>query len=214
MRVRERVNTKGRIEYIRWRGKEYRRYLDSINESDKRYFRSGGSPGTYLHRDVWEHCNGPIPAGYHVHHLDEDPANNAIENLACLSSIEHAARHPREYDLEHLAAIRPLTKAWHASEAGRAWHGEHAKKAYAKREPRAYECKHCGDEFRTRHRGNSRFCSNKCKSAARRASGVDIRGRACQGCGDLFFVDRYAKTKYCSRQCAGRHRSERGSATG
>ena len=44
--------------------------------------------GKRLHRAVWEYFHGPIPKGYHIHHMDGNRANNNIENLAC-SSTQH-----------------------------------------------------------------------------------------------------------------------------
>ena len=40
--------------------------------------------GRRLHRAVWEHHNGKIPNGYHVHHKDGDRNNNDISNLELL----------------------------------------------------------------------------------------------------------------------------------
>jgi hypothetical protein len=42
---------------------------------------------------VWEHHNGPIPAGFEVHHKDENKANNDISNLDLMTAVDHAARH-------------------------------------------------------------------------------------------------------------------------
>jgi hypothetical protein len=33
------------------------------------------------HRVIWEVCNGDIPAGVMIDHIDHDPTNNRIENL-------------------------------------------------------------------------------------------------------------------------------------
>ena len=48
---------------------------------------------TYVHRLVWEHYNGPIPSGYHIHHRDENKRNNRISNLALSKEDEHLAYH-------------------------------------------------------------------------------------------------------------------------
>lgn len=50
----------------------------------------------YLHRDVWEAANGPIPRGYDIHHKDENPANNRIDNLALLPKADHTKLHHRQ----------------------------------------------------------------------------------------------------------------------
>ena len=45
------------------------------------------------HDMVWEQHNGPIPAGYDVHHDNEDKQDNRIENLRCISRTEHKRIH-------------------------------------------------------------------------------------------------------------------------
>lgn len=51
------------------------------------------------HRWVWEQANGPIPAGYLVHHRNGDKLDNRLENLELLTHAEHSRhhndRHPR-----------------------------------------------------------------------------------------------------------------------
>lgn len=42
-----------------------------------------------LHRHMWEAVNGPIPAGYDIHHKDENKTNNVLENFECLPKAEH-----------------------------------------------------------------------------------------------------------------------------
>ena len=48
-----------------------------------------------LHRVVWKYCIGDIPKGMHVHHRDENKANNHISNLQLLTPAEHKALHRR-----------------------------------------------------------------------------------------------------------------------
>jgi hypothetical protein len=47
----------------------------------------------YEHRVVWERTHGPIPRGFHIHHKDENPLNNALNNLECLPHGVHTAHH-------------------------------------------------------------------------------------------------------------------------
>lgn len=35
----------------------------------------------YVHRDVWEKANGPIPDGMFIDHINGDPTDNRLENL-------------------------------------------------------------------------------------------------------------------------------------
>jgi hypothetical protein len=54
------------------------------------YFMSTKGKRTLMHRDVWEFYNGAIPENYDIHHVDQDRANNKIENLEMLLKSEHA----------------------------------------------------------------------------------------------------------------------------
>lgn len=47
-----------------------------------------------IHRAVWTYFNGEIPQGnYNIHHIDINPANNNISNLALLTCSEHRKLH-------------------------------------------------------------------------------------------------------------------------
>ena len=48
-----------------------------------------------IHRGCWEAYYGPIPKGYNIHHVDGNPLNNEIGNLACISHGEHTRLHKR-----------------------------------------------------------------------------------------------------------------------
>lgn len=47
----------------------------------------------YEHREVWIRYHGPIPAGFDVHHKNEDKLDNRIENLELLTKQAHTALH-------------------------------------------------------------------------------------------------------------------------
>jgi len=47
----------------------------------------------FLHRVIWEQEHGEIPKDHVIHHIDGNSLNNNIENLECVSIIEHGARH-------------------------------------------------------------------------------------------------------------------------
>ena len=200
------------VETVRWGGVNYRRYPESAFDSDRTYFRAG--PGDvekgrgYLHRDVWTYHNGPIPPGYHVHHIDGDPSNDDISNLAAVSPAEHSREHPFTAERlvaqrAHLDRIRPSAAAWHQSEEGRAYHRAHPVGFVALGQPRAdYLCDHCGTAFTAQKQPGNHFCSNKCKSAWRRKSGLDDVEKVCPGCGNTFRTNRYKASSTCSRKCA------------
>lgn len=201
------IATKSSVEAITFNGVTYRRYPESPRLELRNYHLARG--GKRLHRAVWEHNNGPIPEGHHVHHKDGNTLNNDPENLECLSNLEHRREHwndeRAEWQRKHIASIRPLASAWHGSEAGLAWHSENGKRCWESREPTEATCQHCGDKYKTFSMGRNRFCSNNCKSASRRASGADEVDRACVWCGNAFRVNKYSKQTSCSRSCGKRH---------
>lgn len=196
----------------KWNGYTYtsRRLESGIWDYLRRSFTGGTG---LLHREVWEHHFGPIPDGCDIHHRDFDKTNNSIENLECLTREDHKKiKHPISEQraiqhLKHLEAIRPLTKAWHASPEGIAKHREIGALAYVGFVPEPKPCSQCSTVFSPRALGNrDLFCSNKCKSAWRRVSGRDNEDRICSPCGGTFTVSRYARARTCSRTCGQRLR--------
>ena len=170
-----------------------------------------------LHVYVWEKYNGTLPEGYAVHHIDEDKNNNDISNLMLLEKSEHSRLHGRTLTAEKREKMRqhmienvhPYAVEWHKSEEGRAWHREHGKKVAESVEVREYTCENCGKKFYTKPFGLNKFCSNACKAAARRKSGVDNEVRTCPVCGEKFETNKYSKSVTCSRGCANRLRAAR-----
>lgn len=203
-----------RAENVEWNGRVYRRYPDAKSKSNRLYFRRSTTAGScYLHRDVWEAHHGPIPPGHQIHHRDGNPGNNDLGNLECVSAAAHHGLHPwsddrRAVRAEFLATIRPLTKAWHASPEGLAKHREVGGLAYQGFTPEPKPCEHCGRQFEPGALGNrDRFCSNACKSAWRRASGLDDEDRICACCGGAFRCNRYKPARTCGRACSNRLRA-------
>ena len=191
-------------------GFSWRRYPQSKNASDRRYYKSCafGKVPKYLHRWVWEQCYGEIPQGFEIHHKDEDTSNNSIDNLECVSKEQHNQLHSskswsdRDAMFVHLEKIRPLSKSWHSSQDGLAHHKEIGALAYKSHIPVDRKCDNCGVDFKSKQIGNiDRFCSNKCKSAWRRLSGVDNVDKPCIVCGNVFTSNKYSKTQTCSRKC-------------
>lgn len=167
-----------------------------------------GSRRKRLHVYVWEKYFGAIPHGYQVHHIDHDKGNNEPENLALLTVKEHRQIHADEIEdgvkdkliRNLIEKAIPASKAWHSSAEGIEWHRQHATAIMEQREPVTYYCTMCGKEFQTRHlygENENRFCSNNCKSAYRRKSGVDNIEKVCNHCGKKYIANKYSKTKYC-----------------
>lgn len=163
-----------------------------------------------LHCYVWRKANGMIPNGFAIHHKDENKNNNEIENLECISASAHMALHSKERAEKHYEEIVssliknaiPRSKEWHKSEQGRAWHSKHAKEAIENMSEKEYICTECGKHYFALPIGSEhKFCSNACKSAARRKSGVDDEQRKCACCGTIFTVNKYSARKYCTEKC-------------
>ncbi len=67
-------------------------------EQSKGYYTaSRGGKIVTLHNAVWTAANGPVPPKHLIHHRDENPANNALSNLQCVSSQEHNRLHERDF---------------------------------------------------------------------------------------------------------------------
>lgn len=203
-------------EIVTFKGTKFRRYPESKRRSDRVYFTPGIADKKKgvrrLHEEIWMDANGPIPEGYHVHHADHDPLNNDLSNLVCIQGDEHHRHHAaseesvERYNSEewqaHLAAIRPKAASWHSSPEGIEWHRQHGIKVAAKQPMLAGTCEQCGNAFLSKK--PERFCTNKCKSAWRRASGLDNEQRSCELCGEAFTVNRYSKIRFCSRSCSSK----------
>lgn len=184
------------------------------------YFLSAqkiGGKRQRLHRYVWETENNvTIPKGYDIHHKDGNKLNNDISNLILLARDEHQSLHQRNLTDEQrkkraenlLKNAIPKASKWHKSEQGREWHKQHGKEVFAKLEPIKYICTFCGAEFKTKNRyskTSNTFCSNKCKSAFRRASGVDNVIRECVQCGEPFTANKYSTAKRCEKCRCKKH---------
>lgn len=180
---------------------------------DKYYQKNG----VRLHRMVWQYHNGLIPQGFHVHHVDGNRNNNDISNLELKDAKKHISEHGKEparqeYLIRHIADIRVLASEWHKSTEGRKWHSKQAKINWQNKVLIKYKCTHCGKEFSTLKeysKASNTFCSNNCKAAYRRESGVDNETRACGYCNKEYSVNKYSKTKTCSSECGVKLRWKR-----
>lgn len=84
------------LEYdsILWHLQTNRAYYKSIDISpfDPAYCR-------LLHQYIWEKANGPIPKDHIIHHIDNNPYNNSIDNLKLVTRSEHTLLHPYDWPL-------------------------------------------------------------------------------------------------------------------
>lgn len=193
--------------------------IDGIRfcRDDKTGYYLNGTMGIRAHRYAYEKANGPIPDGFHVHHRDENKANNDPENLELLPHSDHASHHGRknaenpewmEWARQNLTEkARPKASEWHKSEAGREWHRKLAIETARNMKEKDYLCLHCGAPFAKKPFGANKFCSNACKSAYRRALGVDDVTKTCEVCGGSYSVTKYKITRTCGHACANRLRA-------
>ena len=135
---------KNNVEIIIFKGIKFRRYPDSKNMSNRKYFYCGSqyySKGIRtLHREIWKDKNGKIPEGFQVHHKDDNTLNNDISNLILVYEKDHSSYHSKKKFKEHpeiyLAGLKKAqekAKAWHKSKEGRTWHAKHSRELYKNR---------------------------------------------------------------------------------
>lgn len=157
------------------------------------------------HIYVWKKYHGDIPEGFDVHHKDEDTSNNDISNLELIPHSEHMRLHGTENAPSAkevlITKAQPAATAWHKSEDAKDFHKEHYAEVTQKiwSAPVTKVCEYCGKEYTTVHGKltTSCFCSNKCKAAARRKSGVDNIEKVCTKCGKTYIANKYQKTLFC-----------------
>ena len=69
----------------------------STKRANARKYQSHNGRCERRARVVWMEHYGPIPYGCVVHHINEDPSDDRIENLALLTRAEHNTEHHRKY---------------------------------------------------------------------------------------------------------------------
>lgn len=198
------------VDIVEYGGLVWRRYPESEHATARAYYSNGsrGIGEQFLHRRIWVDNFGEIPEGSQIHHKDEDPGNNDISNLECLTPRQHRAKHKmwggrRDENLKHMKVMNARASEWHKSEEGRAWHSTHGVKVWKQREPILKQCENCGVWFDDiTRRAARKCCSAKCKAALRRLSGVDNEARSCQQCKTIFVAEKHKKTRFCSKSCA------------
>jgi hypothetical protein len=168
-----------------------------------------------LHRRIWAERNGPIPKGYHIHHVDHDWRNNRINNLECVDGRKHRSDHQNKIvaaltkvqRIALLDAARVEAAKWHGSEEGLSWHSEHGRKSWENRKPVGAKCAKCGVPYWTYFPGRSSYCSRSCELAvAYRRHFTDVCN--CEFCGQTFTRNKYRTQQVCcSLTCANKKRA-------
>ncbi len=191
----------------------------------RRYYKCGEywqepSDGSRLHRDVWEEKHGPIPSGFHIHHVDGNKANSKVENLELLLASDHLSGHMQGSDRIEKSTQSLLAHAVPAAVEWRKKHPEAARAITAKAvaastiaiaaDVAEYDCVQCGKHFTgkaAQRKGAQKakqhgpFCCYNCSMAHRRARGADDIEFTCPVCGKSFRSNRYKPSRTCSRSC-------------
>ena len=175
------------------------------------------------HVYVWEKHNGKVPDGYSVHHLDKNPRNNDISNLALMSYSAHSSHHAKEHSEQSRENMNTIVRAkaieWHKSEAGSEWHKQHYEEV-TKDKWNTFvtkTCTVCGKEYKVKScaANHSLYCSDYCKRRSpvakahhdqrlekqREFMNTHLEERVCPACGKTFSAKKYYKTKCCSPEC-------------
>lgn len=170
---------------IEWGGKRWHRYNGGYYERTDKSVQPKRT--VRLHRAVWEHHNGVVPDGWHVHHDNEDKGDNGIDNLRCMPAGDHTHTHgvlkrdrstwhkPEPFTVVCADCGTSITRRARLS----AYTCKRCQQIRADRKRETWRCcQHCADPFRSRA-GN--FCSQRCVNLATNGATVRVlpegRGR-------------------------------------
>lgn len=203
---------KGDIKMIKYNDNKKHAYFNGLKftRDNKTGYYLNSTIGERLHRYVWSYHNGTIPKGKHIHHINGNKNVNDISNLDLIKHEEHLREHGkvRANDNEEWLNVFQTkgvlsAKEWHTSKEGIEWHKEHFENVKDKfLEHKSFKCKQCDVTFTSQNNGKNKFCSNRCKSAFRRDSGVDDEVRICEQCGKEYIINKYRKNRTCSKSCS------------
>lgn len=162
--------------HIEFNGIKYSRHKDNGYYCRGKWYKTGE---TMLHRAIWAAANGPIPSGHHIHHVDGNHENNDLSNLEAISASDHAKHHAKDNswvgskeNLEQLAKVNDLAKAWHASPEGLEWHSKNGKETWIDRKVFPVPCNgpECSVIMMTPFPTRAKYCCRSCKGRAATAA--------------------------------------------
>lgn len=193
-------------ELFEYRGIVWRRYPESRNTAIRNYFWGRPVPGqqkTTLHRFMYEQEVGPIPDGWHVHHVNENPLDNRPDNLSAISRPEHCREHQLGRPLQTFTCAKCGVEFQSRSARGAVYCGVKCRNAIRGKAPaiHQHECERCGAAF-SNSRPHSRFCGHSCASSDTWARLSPDRTRTCSVCGIEF--TRPGDQATCSRSCGNK----------
>lgn len=166
----------------------------------------------YLHREKYKQEFGLTEdqmMGCEVHHIDGNKDNNNIKNLKLLTKSEHNEIHCVRSKDSHRHVCKNCGRTYWSTVSTSTEICDRCEPEYATGGSSAIIitkiCEYCGAEYKTKgvNKNRSKFCSNKCKSRWRRASGIDNVEKICKYCGEKFITNKYSGAIYCSNKCAG-----------
>lgn len=166
----------------------------------------------YLHREKYKQEFGLTEEqikGYEVHHIDGNKDNNDISNLKLLTKEEHQKIHSTRNKSSHRHVCKKCGRVYWSTVSKSVDICDRCAPELASGGSSMLmikkKCEYCGAEYETKgvNRNRSKFCSNKCKSAYRRAKGIDNVERVCERCGNVYLVNKYSNGKIC-RKCSGK----------
>jgi hypothetical protein len=189
--------------------------------------KSSEASSQLLHRVLWEEAYGEISVGNHIHHLDGNPANNSLENLASLSASEHMRHHQlqrfsecpelRERTTQNMRSNQHKVQEWRESEVGRVKLREICfNNAKARNNNKPTVCLECGASFLA-YSKQAKYCGDVCRKLAFKKLTTTRKDRPecrliteltekscscqCQQCQQPFKAFS-TRTKLCSKECA------------
>lgn len=185
-----------------YRGYSYRR-----QPGRRYYFPSSWAISRHgrqsLHRDIYRDHHGPIPDGWHVHHIDGNTENNDPANLEVVDKRAHAAHH---YE-ERRDSINAARREWEQTPEAKEIKRKAIAKAHANTPTGEKPCAHCGASFVGRPMDH--YCSEDCGYRHRRAT---RNLRPCPICGTEFGGQARGKNiaQTCSYKCGWELRRRNG----
>lgn len=87
------------------------------NKSDKDYYSfrlyyRGKFDKCLCHRVMWETWVADIPTDHHIHHKDNNPSNNSLDNLECLYIGDHYEEHRYGERKNNYTTNKTFTMPW------------------------------------------------------------------------------------------------------